>query len=290
MSARPRVTLALPLYRSARVLDVVAANLAGIPRDVEILVGDRHLEDDAAERIRELLGDRPGVRFLLARDAIDWVAHYDLLLREASGEHFLWMPHDDSYPADWIPRLSAALDAHPDAICAFGRMEAESLDGRRTAAWEEPPFTNDEPWDLDCALRLLFAWNPGLAMRGVFRREALLRAGHSLPRPPRLEHADGLFVFGAALLGRFVHDPETTCRKRFHEGSAHASWRRIHSLARLRILLAEAERLLPEPGGAKRKLVAGTLASIGISLGNRLAPGLHLDRRRRALLGRMFGG
>ena len=39
------------------------------------------------------------------RDRLGWVEHYNLLLKAATGEYFLWMPHDDAYPGGFIQPL-----------------------------------------------------------------------------------------------------------------------------------------------------------------------------------------
>jgi GT2 family glycosyltransferase len=288
----PRVTVAIPLYGSARFFDGIAANLEAIDEpDVEILIGDRHLADDTAERLGARFAGRRNVRILTARDGIDWVAHYDLLFREARGRYFAWMPHDDRYPGDYARRLADALDGRSDALLAFGRMESESLDGRRVAPWEDPPFGSDEPWTRRTALRVFYGWNPGLAMRGLVRREPLLRAGHALRRPPRLEQADAIWVFGVALLGRLLFVPDVVCTKRFHESSAHAGWRRMHSLPRLRLLIDEAARLAPQDVPELRAgLVRGFAASVAISAWNRVPFVAEVSlARRRKLLAALFG-
>lgn len=53
MSAAPLVTAALPLYRSARFHANIAANLERLDdARFEIIVSDRHLDDDTLARWR----------------------------------------------------------------------------------------------------------------------------------------------------------------------------------------------------------------------------------------------
>ncbi|MEO8541606.1 MAG: hypothetical protein ABI577_17830, partial [bacterium] len=79
----PLVSLAIPLYRSLRFLDVITENIrnADYP-NLEILVGDRHLADDTIEQLRiRFVGDSR-LRFITSRDEVSWVDHYNLLLAE----------------------------------------------------------------------------------------------------------------------------------------------------------------------------------------------------------------
>jgi glycosyltransferase involved in cell wall biosynthesis len=50
----PRVSVAIPLYRSARFMDIIIANIEAMPKqDIEILISDRHCFDDTIDRLME---------------------------------------------------------------------------------------------------------------------------------------------------------------------------------------------------------------------------------------------
>lgn len=222
----PLVTLAIPLYRSLRFLDIISENIrnADYP-NLEILIGDRHLADDTVEQLQARFTGDSRLRFITARDEIGWVEHYNLLLREGRGEYFLWMPHDDSYPPGYIGALVNRLEAHPDAILAFGWCDTAGVDGKPGKVWPAPPFVPDENWSPRIALRMFFGWNIGVAMRGVFRRSRVIEAGLWLPGTTGGVYADVLWLFGVALLGRWEFEPGVRCLKRFYADSTHVSWK-----------------------------------------------------------------
>ena len=86
----PLVTLAIPLYRSFRFLDVISENIrnADYP-NLEILVGDRHLADDTVEQLRvRCAGDRPLPVHHLARRGL-WAA---TTTTPPMPGRYLWMP------------------------------------------------------------------------------------------------------------------------------------------------------------------------------------------------------
>lgn len=226
----PRLTIALPLYRSARFLTVIVPNLETVAAmdDVEVLVSDRHLLDDALERLRGRFGGDPRFRFLAAGDALGWPEHCNWLLERGRGRYFAWMPHDDTFPPGWYDGLCAHLDARPETLLAFGPLFG--LD----EAGEEPPWTKPlhaapawsrtECWTQFDAFRML-GFHPWVPFRGVFRRDAVIEAGLALRATPGDAAADTVWLFGAGLLGaiRFVEVPG--CTKRLYAGSTGSGFR-----------------------------------------------------------------
>src|SRR5581483_8483031 len=95
----------------------------------EFLISDRHCQDDALERLQELFAADSRFRFLAATDELDWLAHYNLLLREASGDYLVWVSHDDSYSSDFVEKLVEVLEPQPDAVLAYARTERISISG-----------------------------------------------------------------------------------------------------------------------------------------------------------------
>ena len=61
-STQPRVSVVIPLYRSARFIDNIIANIEAMPqRGVEILISDRHCYDDTIDRLAERYTTDPRV-------------------------------------------------------------------------------------------------------------------------------------------------------------------------------------------------------------------------------------
>lgn len=222
----PFVTIAVPLYRSRRFLDVVLENLDALDcPDAEILISDRHGDDDALSIVRERYSSDPRFRFLEGRERMDWVAHFNLLLARGRGKYFLWMAHDDSYPSSYVPALTQRLEKEPEAALAFGRVEQVSLDGfLPTFPFRPPPVTPDAPWSLDDALRCLTLWQLWIAFRGVFRRDIVVEHGLYIRPTHGNVRADIYWLFALSLRGALRYVPETHCTKRFHRDSGGASW------------------------------------------------------------------
>jgi glycosyltransferase involved in cell wall biosynthesis len=219
----PKVTVAVPLYRSSRFLAIVTQTLQIFDYpNLEFIVSDRHHEDDALERLRETFSGDERFRFLLAEDKIDWVSHYNLLLREATGEYLIWVSHDDSYSADFISKLVKALEQNPGAVVASGRAERIGINGEPLTYLT--PKIPAEPNAPGALLAYRVAMSGGLQFHGLFRRRMLV--DRELWIRPTVENiaADMLWIFTVALIGRAVYVDGCTFWKRYYPHSAHKKW------------------------------------------------------------------
>lgn len=277
-SPRPRVTIAIPLHASAPFVDVVAGNVARIPyADAEILVSDRSGRDGALDTLARRLGDDPRVRFLRAHDGAGWVDHYNALLRCARGERFMWMPHDDDFPADYLPLLDAALDARPGALLAFGRIRAIDVDGgpRADRPFLEPPFalgTLPRPVE---AVRLFREWHLGIPIRGLLRRDEILRRRLWIRHEAGDQSVDQTWALAVVTAGPVVYEPRATCDKRYYPTSTHARWTARSSLGELSTIPALARYLTAARvplGDAVPVMRVATLRSVERALWSLPAP------------------
>jgi hypothetical protein len=147
----------------------------------------------------------------------------------------MWMPQDDLYPGDYVSCLVSALERHPDAVLAYGRLDIVSMDGSPVPAPIRPalPIDPEQLWSVQAALRLLCFWNIWITFRGLMRRETVRQSGLFIRPTLDLIEADVYWAFALALLGPFCYVPDCSCTKRFHSLSASAPWQH----GRLRYLL-----------------------------------------------------
>lgn len=223
----PLVSVGIPLYRSRPFLDTIIENIEAIDYgNVEVIISDRHLLDDTLQTLRERFGADPRFRLLAGTDGRNWVEHFNLLLREARGKYVVLMPHDDSYPPTYLSELVAALEQHPDAVLAFGRVDQISLDGfLPTLPFSPPPVRPDARWSIGVSLRLLTLWQLWFAFRGMVRRDVIERSGLYIRQTHRNIRADIYWVFALSLRGRLLFVPSCSCTKRFYRSSTGAGWR-----------------------------------------------------------------
>lgn len=222
----PLVSVGFPLYRSRRFLDIVIANIEAIDYpNVEFVVSDRHQLDDALVVLQQKYGADARFRFLAGTDELNWVQHFNLILRHCRGKYAVLMGHDDSYPANYIADLAAALETHPDAVLAFGGVEQISLDGfLPTFPFVPPPIRETGDWSIDDSVRLLTLWHLWVAFRGMVRLTIVESSGLYIRETVRNIRADIYWVFGLSLKGRLCYVPSCHCTKRFHRTSGGANW------------------------------------------------------------------
>ena len=222
----PRITVAVPLYRSGRFLPILIETLHNFDYpNLEFLLSDRHQDDDAIAQLRAIFGKDDRFRFLAAEDRIDWVDHYNLLLQQATGDYFLWVSHDDSYSPNYLSALAQALNENPDAIVAHGQVRRISLEGQPLGS---PPIPRHPDSGAPNAFRAYrVTLNGQHVFHGLFRRQPLADRQLWIRHTPENVAADALWVFTVALLGRVRFVASCTFIKRYHPTSAHKAWHNV---------------------------------------------------------------
>ena len=226
--APPKVTIGIPLYRSNRFLDCIAGNIESIDYpNLEIILSDRHLHDDALERVAARFPGDPRLRLLATRDGRGWIDNYNLLLRSATGAYFMWMGHDDELSPGYVGELVAHLEASPETLVAYGDVEVTDESGA-PLGWQPDArllLGEGEAWSVRAALRQL-VFRPSFTppFKGIFRVEPVRGAGLYLREPLDGVWADVYWIFALGLLGRPGHVPSARLRKRVYRTSASAAW------------------------------------------------------------------
>ncbi len=222
---QPLVSVAIPLYRSGPFLPVIFENIDKLTYpNLEVLVSDRHGLDDAVDRIATRCRADPRVRIMRSNDAIGWVDHYNLLAREARGELFMWMPHDDSFPAGYLEKLVEPMVEFQQVGLCYGDVEPLNLDGVQRQTWryaDSPGTTPSPPGFLDAvAFYMVHPWVP---FRGLIRRSVMI------DRELFVEHCRGEFavdanwVMGMLHTAPLMHVAGVSCGKRFYSESTYRS-------------------------------------------------------------------
>jgi hypothetical protein len=215
------ITVAIPLHKSSMWVDNIVANVENLsPLVTEILISDQTCLDDAADQLRIRLAGNPRVIIHSRASGLGFAEHYQYLLESASGDLFMWMPHDDIFEPSWIPTLAAALEEHPEAWLAFGKLHTVEVDGV-TPLW--PLILPVQPGLLSLrqAIRMMVFWTIWSPFRGLFRRKNVLDAKIPMDPVNSLTAIDIEWVFTVALHGKLIYNNNTTTWKRLYEGSTH---------------------------------------------------------------------
>jgi glycosyltransferase involved in cell wall biosynthesis len=258
-----RVVIGLPVHNSERFLRATLESVAAQDHpDLEIVISDDASTDGTPAICREFAARDPRFRLERHPERVGWIANYNSLLRHATGDYFLWVPHDDLYAPAYVGALVALLEARPDAVLAYSTTLALDEGGTVVKTWKGNEALHRAATPLQRGLRYLW-WDEGekfIPFRGVVR-SAAVRAVGGLEVGPWEIYADDLWLFRLALLGAFVHDARPLCHKRRYQGSVSTTYR--YTYRQRNAYVAAHRRLVRQAGLGWR---ATSVLLLGIAL------------------------
>ncbi|MHB8397575.1 MAG: glycosyltransferase family 2 protein [Candidatus Limnocylindrales bacterium] len=132
----PRVSIGLVVYNGERFLSsAIDSLLEQTYRDFELIISDNG-STDGTERIASAAAERDDrVRYVRHAEnhGLAWNLNY--VVRQASGEFFMWAGHDDIHGPEFIERCVAVLSADPGVVYAYG--DTLLIDGEGTVFGRE---------------------------------------------------------------------------------------------------------------------------------------------------------
>jgi len=219
-----KIHVLLPAWRAAEFIQPTLDSVAAQDHpDFEVIVSV-DLCDDATHAIclRQAESDR---RFRVIRQEtrLGYVGNCNALLGEAEAEFAVFAFHDDILAPTFLSKLSAALEARPEAVLSYCDVDLTAADGKREhwvytaldgvadrVARGHKVLASEGKW-----------WVPN---RGLFRLAAARSVG-GLKRHGAGEFmVDWPWLFRLCLLGEFVRVPETLCFKFYKEQSISQGW------------------------------------------------------------------
>ncbi len=230
---RPLITVGIPTYnRLSGLRRAVESALGQDCGDLEVLIADNASTDGTEDYCRVLAEQEPAVRYMRSPLNRGPTANFNTVLRNAEGDHFLFLSDDDWLHPSYASRCLAFLRAHPDHAMAGGRPRYVREDGATAAG---------RPIDLPQAVAAqrvrayLRDVDDGAAIYGVLPRSIVDR----LSDIRNVVGNDWLFVAEIAALGRIIALPDTHLHRSL--GGTSASFRRLAET----LDLSTTQRLLP---------------------------------------------
>lgn len=130
MTKEPILSLLFPLYRSLRFFENLVTELSKLKNpDFEIIISDRHCLDNTLDLLEQIFGNDKRFKFFRANDHVDWVTHYNILMRQSKGKYFCWVPHDDIYDENYFEILVQKLETDHSVVLAFATMHVKNAQG-----------------------------------------------------------------------------------------------------------------------------------------------------------------
>ncbi len=218
------VTALLPAWQAADFIQPTLDSLSAQTHpDLKVIVSvDACTDQTAAICERHALRDP---RFTVVRQPqrLGYTGNSNALFDMASGEYVLFAFHDDLIRADYVARLAALLDAHPEVVLSFSDVLLTHVDGRKEHwVMNELEGLSDRVARGKRMLAGNIKW--WLPVRGLFRLAQARRIG-GLKLHAAGEFATHLpWLFHMSLLGEFARVPEVLYRKHYKPGSLSRTW------------------------------------------------------------------
>ncbi len=224
-----QTTVVIPLYKSAQFIDTIIANIESIPaQGVEVVISDHHCLDNTIDYLADRYAGDPRIRCLKHHDKIDWVSHLNILLQEANGEYWRFLPHDDLSPSGSLEILIKTLNSNKNVILAYGPTKAIDYEGIPIPEKDKTsphPVKADLEWTLGLVLEMYWKGYFNGAFKGLIRRKIIIENQLLIRNTKDQIFPERCWLFALGLLGQFHFVPEATYIKRFYKGSVHSEWK-----------------------------------------------------------------
>jgi len=173
-----RVSIGLPTYNRPDLLQTV---IDGFRRqsfaNFELIVSDNASTDHRVTTISEQAAALdPRIRYVRHESNIGPEANFWSVFDRTSAPLFLWASDDDVWPADFLEKAVAALEADPGAGAWFCQVANINIDGR--PARDYPSFARFQSSGARALDLVRFLWEPEVMGKAnliysVYRRERI---------------------------------------------------------------------------------------------------------------------
>lgn len=235
----PHISIIMPSLNSERhiqaAIDSVLAQTFG---DFELIVVD----NGSTDRTPEILGavNDSRLRVLTLPERSVSLAR-NLGLQKARGAFIAFLDSDDTWSAEFLEKMHAALVSDPKAVLAYCGWQNLGLPGPRGEPFVPPDYENP---DKAAALLEGCRWPIHACLT---RHAAIIEAGGFNTRLSIAE--DYLLWMEVSAIGPIIRVPEVLARYHHHEGR---QTRRNHALVALDTFKAKQLFLRRHPGIAKK--------------------------------------
>ncbi|MFF9850214.1 glycosyltransferase family 2 protein [Streptomyces litmocidini] len=211
MTARPRLTIGLPVYNGEEYLaESLDALLGQTYEDFELVISDNASTDGTRDICRKYAARDSRVRYHRLPRNIGATPNHNRLFAECRTELFKWASHDDLYARDLLRRCVEALDERPEVILAHADQAVIDADGRVKVPYEYTLATASRR--APERFRSMLFEPGGDDFYGVIRADVLRRV-----KPmDSYHHADRTFVSELGLHGPFHQVSELLYFRRDH--------------------------------------------------------------------------
>ncbi|HEX5671565.1 MAG TPA: glycosyltransferase family 2 protein [Acidimicrobiia bacterium] len=206
------VSVGVPVFNGANYLRVALDSLLSQTfSDLEVIIADNASTDETDQIGRAAAASDSRVTYHRHADNIGAAANFNFTLERASGEFFMWSPHDDVRHPQFVEKAVEAFTSYPGAAAVFSRSVSIDSSGNQRRGMQRP----DNLLSADPAARFRAAINcrhPGVIIFGLIRSDLMRRVDGQRNYPG----GDRVLAAELALNGPFVELDEVMFFNRDH--------------------------------------------------------------------------
>ena len=121
MSDAPLVTVGIPTFNRELLIGRAVSSVQNQDYpNIEILISDNCSNDSTASVCQELCAQDARIRYIRQPCNIGATRNFDAVLKQASGEYFMWLGDDDHVDRDYISTTLRELQRDPSVALASG--------------------------------------------------------------------------------------------------------------------------------------------------------------------------
>lgn len=110
----------MPVYNGGKTIAAALDSLlAQTYRNFRLQISDNCSTDNTGEICERYQSLDPRISYERNKRNVGAIANFDILLKAASGDFFMWAACDDIWEPDFIAEMAGLLDAKPSSILAF---------------------------------------------------------------------------------------------------------------------------------------------------------------------------
>jgi glycosyltransferase involved in cell wall biosynthesis len=204
-SENPLVTIGLPVFNGAAHLElVIGAILKQSYKNIELIVSDNASTDESAKIVTKFVSEDSRVKFIENDKNMGAPYNFNRVLREASGEFFMWAASDDLHSQDFIEECVGHLLANPNAVLCQTRV-AVCLETTERVIYHSNLNSFRDKTAVEARYKETLFNFPAVAIYGMYRAKFAKR----IPGFRNTPGGDLLWVQELSLAGDFIQSDKT---------------------------------------------------------------------------------
>lgn len=175
------VFIGMPVYNGEKTIAAALESLLDQTyRNFHLHISDNCSTDNTGKICERYLSLDPRISFTRNERNIGALVNYERLLRDASGDYFMWAACDDVWEPDFIAEMVGLLDSNPSSILAFCMFDLFNPASGSRIMGPDLRCLAEAPTPFQCSTRFLIkpeGSHKATLIYGLFRTQALRKLG-----------------------------------------------------------------------------------------------------------------